>query len=274
MGAGWRGKCRCCGRALGALELLPRLAGLLGALAPHADSIRTAGLQLVGILVRRPLLLLGIGIFVVDWIAGRLWLGRRSGLAWGLTALLGFSLLPAAGLDVPSHVAPLLPLAYVMSVETVWRLPRTRPGVVAALLLILAQPGWTSSQPTSAAEGDAAYARVGQWLRANALPGTVVGAERVGALGYFSHMKMEDVDGRISPRVAAARGGASDADSLRFLPMLRQEPDLVFVLPGDPVPPASIYVPNDDAIPDVIRGPYRVYRWAGSPVWTDSTAVP
>jgi hypothetical protein len=245
---------------------------------PHGDAIRAAAKHLFDILMRRPLLLLGVGIFLAEWIRGRLWLGRRVGLAWGLTALLFFALLPAAGLDVQRHVAALLPLAYVMSVETVWRRPRTRPGVVAALLLILAQPGWTSGRPTSAegdsdSDSDAGYARVGQWLYVNAQPGTVVGAERVGALGYYSRMKMEDVEGRVSPRVGAVRHGTVEPDSLRFQPMLRQEPDLVLVLPGDPVPPSSIYVPNDDAIPDVIRGPYRVYRWAGNPVWVDTTAV-
>ncbi len=49
--------------------------------------------------------------------------------------------------------------------------------------------------------------------------------------------------------------------------MFRQEPDVVVVLPGDPVPSARTYVPNDDAVPESIRGPFRIYRWAGSPVW-------
>lgn len=237
---------------------------------PEWGRVGEASATLLGMLVRRPLLVLGIGVFLSEWIRDRLWLGRRIGLAWGLTGLLMFALAPANGHDLERQVAAVLPLAYVMAVDAVWFRPRTRPGVVAALLLILAEPGWTSAARGPELERDAAYARLGQWLAATALPGTVVGAERVGALGFYSRMKMEDVDGRVSPRVAAARRRAIDADtSTRFQYMLRQEPDLVFVLPGDPVPPSSIYVPNDDAVPDAIRGPYRVYRWAGSPVWIE-----
>jgi hypothetical protein len=96
-------------------------------------------------------------------------------------------------------------------------------------------------------------------------------------------MRMEDVAGRVSPRVALARRLlADDVSGLPdFQPMLHQEPDLVLVLPGNAVPSSRIYVPNDDAIPAAIRGPYRVYRWAGSSVWKssddeseDTTAAP
>jgi hypothetical protein len=242
-----------------------------------------AATRLGEILVRRPLLLLAIGILVSDWVAGRLWLGRRSGLAWGLTLLLLFALAPAAGKDLERQVMAILPLGYLLAVEAVWRNNRTRPALVAALLLLVAQPGWTELRRQADPETDATYARIGQWLQQQALPETVVGAERVGALGYFSRMRMEDVAGRVSPRVALARRLlADDVSGLPdFQPMLHQEPDLVLVLPGNAVPSSRIYVPNDDAIPAAIRGPYRVYRWAGSSVWKspddeseDTTAAP
>jgi hypothetical protein len=104
-----------------------------------------------------------------------------------------------------------------------------------------------------------------------------VGAGRVGALGYYSRLRTEDVSGRVSPRVAAARRAlapAAEADAQEaFQSMFRQEPDVVLVLPGNPVPSAQLYVPNDDAVPEAIRGPFRVYRWAGSPVWREAPEV-
>ena len=186
-----------------------------------------------------------------------------------MTGLLLFALAPAGGRDLDRQVIAILPLGYLLAVEAVWRNTRTRPALVAALLLLVAQPGWTDRKRQADPETDATFARIGQWLQAQALPETVVGAERVGALGYFSRMRMEDVAGRVSPRVATARRllGDNAPESLDFQPMLHQEPDLVLVLPGNAVPSSKIYVPNDDAIPELIRGPYRVYRWAGSPVW-------
>ena len=242
---------------------------------PTRQSLFVGATQLGAILVRRPLLLLALGILLSDWIAGRLWMGRRSGLAWGLTGLLLFALAPAGGNDIDRQVIAVLPLGYLLAVEAVWRNARTRPALVAALLLLVAQPGWTDRQRQVDPEADATFARIGQWLQVQALPETVVGAERVGALGYFSRMRMEDVAGRVSPRVATARRllGEDQPESLDFQPMLHQEPDLVLVLPGNPVPSSKIYVPNDDAIPLAIRGPYRVYRWAGSPVWRQAASV-
>jgi len=236
---------------------------------PTRDSLFVAATHLGAMLVRRPLLLLALGILVSDWISGRLWLGRRSGLGWGLTGLLLFALAPAGGNDLERQVIAILPLGYLLAVEAVWFNNRTRPALVAALLLLVAQPGWTERRREADPETDATFARIGQWLQTQAVPETVVGAERVGALGYFSRLRMEDVSGRVSPRVAAARRlmGDRDPGGNDFQPMLHQEPDLVLVLPGNAVPSSRIYVPNDDAIPEAIRGPYRVYRWAGSPVW-------
>ena len=241
---------------------------------PTLQSILSAALTLGAIVIRRPLLWIGIAILVSEWVHGRLWFGRRIGLAWGLFALVLFALLPSRGTDVERQVAAALPLVTLLAVEAVWKRARTRPALVAALLFVLAQPGWTDAGRSADPELDTAYARIGQWLHAHALPGTSVGASRVGALGYHSHMHMEDVAGRISPRVAAARRvfapQALQAESGAFQSMFRQEPDVVVVLPGDPIPTARTYVPNDDAVPQAIRGPFRIYRWAGSPVWQDA----
>jgi hypothetical protein len=239
---------------------------------PTRASLFAASTHLGELLVRRPLLLLAIGILVSDWIAGRLWMGRRAGLAWGLTALLLFALAPAGGADLERQVIAILPLGYLLAVEAVWVNNRTRPALVAALLLLVAQPEWTERRRQADPETDATFARIGQWLQTQAVSETVVGAERVGALGYFSRLRMEDVAGRVSPRVASARRLMAERDpgTADFQPMLHQEPDLVLVLPGNAVPSSRIYVPNDDAIPESIRGPYRVYRWAGSPVWRSS----
>jgi hypothetical protein len=117
---------------------------------------------------------------------------------------------------------------------------------------------------------DAAYARLGRWLATHATTETSVGAARVGALGYHSGLRVEDARGRVSARVAAARRVASQSDQDRqvaFQLVFKLEPDLVIVLPGDPVPSARTYVPADQSIPEVVRGPFRVYRWAGSSVW-------
>ncbi|UCE03382.1 MAG: hypothetical protein JSW67_04110 [Candidatus Latescibacterota bacterium] len=238
---------------------------------PTAGSLGDAARVLAENVLRRPLLLIGIALLVAEWMRGRLWLGRRSGLAWGLVALLLFSLAPARGGDVERQIAAILPLAYLLAVEAIWRREGTRPALLAALLLLLAQPAWTAVGRDADPALDGPYARVGQWLRSHTLPGTVVGARRVGAVGYYSGLRVEDVRGRVSPRVAAARrllapSGEEDLQA-SFQPMFRQEPDLVLVLPGEPVPSARTYVPNDDALPEAIRGPFRVYRWAGSPVW-------
>lgn len=244
---------------------------------PTGESVLTAAQALGTVTIRRPLLWIGGAVLVSEWLQGRLWLGRRIGLAWGLLALMLFSLVPARGTDVERHVAAALPLVTLLAVDAVWRHTRTRLALVAALLLVLAQPGWTAARRLANPRMDGAYVRIGQWLRTHALPGTVVGAQRVGALGYHSGMHMEDVAGRVSPRVARARRmlppHTLHDETPAFLSMFRQEPDVVVVLPGDPIPSARTYVPNDDAVPEAIRGPFRIYRWAGSPVWRRAPAL-
>ena len=71
---------------------------------------------------------------------------------------------PGRGGEVERLLAPVLPLGYLLAVEAVWRRTRTRPALVAALLLVLAQPGWTSGGRTAAPEVDVAYERIGRWL--------------------------------------------------------------------------------------------------------------
>jgi hypothetical protein len=194
-------------------------------------------------------------------------------VAWGIAALCGFSLLPCAGHDVERHFAVLLPLAYLLSVKAVWRASRTRLGLVAALMLVVAQPAWTWTTRSATPESRAAYARFGRWLATHALPETVVGARQVGAIGYYSKLAVEDALGQVSPRVAAARRAQLPTPwavaSVDFAAMLRQEPDLVLVGASEPLPSSILYVPNLDALPEALRGGFGVYRWAGSPVWRD-----
>ncbi len=237
---------------------------------PSATSLYRAASLVLDLVLRRPVMVLALAILVSEWLHRRLWLGRRLGLAWGLLALALFSMAPARGAEVQRLLAPVLPLGYLLAVEAVWRRTRTRPALVAALLLVVAQPSWTAGGRTAAPEVDVAYERIGRWLGAHAVPEAIVGAARVGALGYHSGLRVEDVQGRISPRVAAARQmtptGPDDTDAA-FGFVFELEPDLLVLLPGDPVPSARTYVPNDDALPAVIRGPFRLYRWAGSSVW-------
>lgn len=237
---------------------------------PSPASLYRAASVVLDLVLRRPVLVLGLVILVAEWRQGRLWLGRRLGLAWGLAALALFAMAPARGNDVERFLAPLIPMSTLLAVEAVWRRARTRPALVAALLLVLAQPGWTAGGRTAAPEVDVAYERIGRWLGTHAKPETIVGAARVGALGYHSGLRVEDVHGRVSSRVAASRHRVEDADDdpdAAFARVFELEPDLIVVLPGDPVPSARTYVPNDDAVPPVIRGPFRLYRWAGSSVW-------
>lgn len=238
---------------------------------PSAATVRFGAAELGRWMLRRPLIALGLVVMVSAWVRGPRRLGRGCGLAWGLAALAAFALLPAAGSEVVRGVEIALPLGYLMAVEAVWRGTRTRFGLVAALLLVAAQPAATWSVRTSDPEITASYVRLGQWLRAHAVPGTVVGARRVGALGYYSRLQMEDVQGRVSTRVAEARA-LRPTSSLAgwegdFGLMWSLEPDLVLVAPNEPVPSATVYVPNLDATPLALRGSIGVYRWAGSPVW-------
>lgn len=237
---------------------------------PTMQDVVDAAHVVLWLLLRRPLLVLGLALLVSEWVHGRLWLGRRVGLAWGLLALLAWSLFPAQGQDVERFVAPLLPLLAFLAVEAIWRRARTRPALVAALLLVLAQPNWTIPGRRTEPGVDAEYARLGRWLSTHAAPEITVGAARVGALGYQSGLRVEDARGRVSARVAAARRVASRANQDRdsaFQLVFKLEPDLIIVLPGDPVPSARTYVPADQSVPEAIRGPFRVYRWAGSSVW-------
>jgi len=244
---------------------------------PSAASVRAAATALGDFAVRRPLIGLGILVMLAGWWRGGFRFGRTCGVAWGLLALAGFALLPAAGTDVERVCVALLPLAYVLAVQAVWRGTRTRLGLVAALLLVIAQPARTWTMRAMKPEQRAAHAKLGQWLGTHALSGTVVGARQVGALGYYSGLEMEDVLGQVSPRVAATRRtqraepGSRAARSIA--PMLRQEPDLVLTSITDPVPSAVLYVPNLDAVPLALRADYRIYRWAGSPVWRSDVAA-
>jgi hypothetical protein len=214
---------------------------------------------------------------LAGWWRGGFRCGRSCGLPWGLLAVAALSIFPAAGADVERACVALLPLSYVLAVQAVWRGTRTRLGLVAALLLVIAQPARTWTSRSVSPESRIAQARLGQWLGTHALPGTVVGARQVGALGYYSGLVMEDVLGQVSPRVAAARRvlpGPANVHRLRHIaPMLRQEPDLVLTSPQDPVPSAILYVPNLDAVPPALRGRVGLYRWAGSPVWRSNAAA-
>jgi hypothetical protein len=187
--------------------------------------------------------------------------------------LAAFSLLPAAGRDTDRTLLVVVAPAYVLAVEAMWRGTRTRLGLVAALLLVVAQPARTWFPRSASVKTRVAQAKLGEWLAVHALPGTVVGARQVGALGYYSGLPMEDVEGQVSPRVSAARKASGSQDTAGagrdFGPMLRQEPDLVLIGPREPVPSAILYVPDLDAVPDALRGHFGVYRWAANPVWRD-----
>jgi hypothetical protein len=235
---------------------------------PSAASLE-AGLRSLGdLVVRRPLVGIGLIVMLSTWVRGKFRIGRSTGFGWGLLVLAAFALLPGGGHDVERTVTILLAPAYLLAVESVWRGTRTRLGLVAALLLVGAQPARTWMARTTTPESRAGYAKLGEWLATHALPGTVVGARQVGALGYYSGLEMEDVLGQVSPRVAAARRATDGANAPHdFAPMLRQEPDLVLTAPQEPVPSAILYVPNLDAVPNALRSDYGVYRWAGSPVW-------
>ena len=238
---------------------------------PTADSIRAGAATLAGLGLRRPLLALGALVLVSGLASGALRPSRATGLTVGFFALVFFAVLPAGGTDVLRHAPVLLPLAYVLAVEVVWRGTRTRFGLVAALLLVAAQPAWTWKAVVERDGSAAGYVRLGQWLQSRARDDTVVGAREVGALGYYSRLRMEDVGGQVSGRVAAQRRARPPAPhqiaARDFVPMLSLEPDLVVVASGEPVPSNIVYVPNQDAVPPVLRGNYGVYRWAGSPVW-------
>jgi hypothetical protein len=242
---------------------------------PTAATVAAGGRSLGEFALRRPLLGIGVLVMLAAWARGGFRLGRTFGIPCGLAALAGLSLLPAAGGDVERSAVAMLPLAYVLSVQAVWRGTRTRLGLVAALLLVIAQPARTWTTRAVRPESRAAYAKLGQWLATHALPGTVVGARHVGALGYYSGLEVEDVLGQVSPRVAVARRTrqASARAGRDIAPMLRQEPDLVLTGVSDPVPSSVLYVPNLDAVPPALRGDYRVYRWAGSPVWRREVAA-
>jgi hypothetical protein len=233
--------------------------------------MRAGAATLAGLGLRRPLLALGALVLVSGLASGALRPSRATGLTVGFFALVFFAILPAGGTDVLRHAPVLLPLAYVLAVEVVWRGTRTRFGLVAALLLVAAQPAWTWKSVVEKDGSAAGYVRLGQWLQTRAREDTVVGARDVGALGYYSRLRMEDVGGQVSGRVAAQRRARPPAPhqiaARDFVPMLSLEPDLVVVASGEPVPSNIVYVPNQDAVPPVLRGNYGVYRWAGSPVW-------
>ncbi len=238
---------------------------------PTAASMRAGALSLAELGLRRPLLALGALVLVSGLASGAVRPSRATGLTVGFFALVFFAILPAGGTDVLRHAPVLLPLAYVLAVEVVWRGTRTRFGLVAALLLVAAQPAWTWKAVVERGGSAVGYVRLGQWLQSRAREDTVVGAREVGALGYYSRLRMEDVEGQVSGRVAAQRRARPPAPhqiaARDFVPMLSLEPDLVVVASGEPVPSNIVYVPNQDAVPPVLRGNYGVYRWAGSPVW-------
>lgn len=238
---------------------------------PSASGMQSGAAILAGYVLRRPLLVLGACVVVASALRRRFLPGRDAGIGLGVVALGGFALLPCAGQDIERQFVVLLPLIYLLAVESVWRATRARLGLVVALLLVAAQPAWTWSARTELPESRAAYARLGQWLGAHAIPGTLVGARQVGALGYYSGLVVVDALGQVSPQVAVARRLQAPTPyavaALDFAAMLRQEPDLVLVAPSEPIPSSTLYVPNRDAIPPALRGSFGIYRWAGSPVW-------
>jgi len=238
---------------------------------PSRAGVESALRALGDVLVRRPLLGIGIVVAAAAWVRGQCRATRATGFGWGLVALAGFSLLPQAGRDVERNVLILLAPAYLLAVEAVWRGTRTRLGLVAALLLVVAQPARTWFPGAANPQTRTAQVKIGQWLGEHALPGTVVGARQVGALGYYSGLEMEDVEGQVSPRVAAARRALRPVNDVStahdFSPMLRQEPDLVLTGSREPVPSSILYVPDMEAVPEALRGEFGVYRWAANPVW-------
>jgi hypothetical protein len=163
-------------------------------------------------------------------------------LLWWAGLPLAYSSLTAAGSQMPlgnfgRYVFPLVPATIVLGClglsapyaairETVRRrLPDLDQRLVAALLVLvlLAPTAFAARNGVGRLQRNMYDVRVGDvamalWVRQNVAPGVVLGAQDIGALGFFTENPIFDLVGIVDPRVIpVVKGGGDGMVRLRRL---------------------------------------------------------
>lgn len=158
-----------------------------------------------------PLLIVAGGLVVVTARARR-WPGRAAGLLLGWVVVWSGYLIYAGGDHFPAYrmALPMLP-ALVLAIGVLWQaVPVQRPwqlAFVAVLIAVFALSTYRGMRAEGGAAGTlprrvAGWAAAGQWLAAHTPPETLIAANVIGAVGYFSRRPLVDLLGLVDPVVA------------------------------------------------------------------------
>ena len=134
--------------------------------------------------------------------------------------------------DNVRYAAQLVVLAAPVIVAGVWRLIRVRPLAWVTLIATIALTALRTADylplyATSVKNIQEIHVTMGRWLAANRPENDVVAANDVGAIAYFSHRRILDLEGLVSPEVLPYRAFADRG--LRVVTDMK--PDVLAIFP-------------------------------------------
>ena len=216
--------------ALPAVAVIAAREAYYGALVPNTYVAKVTpdtgarllrGLHYLGRIVHGhwPLLLV-MAVLVVATVRARRWPGRAATLLLGWVVLWAAYLIYAGGDHFPAYrmALPVLP-AVVLAIGVLWAaLPTRRSWRRAFVVVLLAAFGLSAQRALRAEGGPAAalprrvagWGAAGQWIEAHTPPDTLLAANVIGAVGYFSRRPLVDLLGLVDP-VVARDGAVSSA---------------------------------------------------------------
>jgi len=168
-------------------------------------------------------LLLVVGALVAATVRAHTWPGRAASLLLGWVLLWAAYLVSVGGdhFSVYRMFLPALP-ALVLAIGALWQSCAAAHGrtsrAAAAFVVVLVVAFGLSIHLALRAEGGparalprrvAGWGAAGKWVAVNTPPDTLIAANVIGAIGYFSHRPLVDLLGLVDPVVA--RDGAVSA---------------------------------------------------------------
>lgn len=169
--------------------------------------------------------------FALGREAWRLFRGRpgqaRLEAGWTVALVLAYLLLLPYGHRFQRYLMPAIPAATIAALALLRALlahprlagivrplrqpGRSRAGAVLALIAVIALAAFAI--PTTAAEyagivrhHQARHERTGRWLAENTAPEAVIATHDVGAIGFYSHRRIVDTVGLVTPEIVPAVG--------------------------------------------------------------------
>ena len=146
-----------------------------------------------------------------------------------------------------AHLIPLLTIAGLLGLRWAWELLSEgrdfarwrrvqrwgRPAVwgMVFLQLLVSLPGYAQTYAWNVTNIEDMHVTMGKWLAEHTPPGAVVASHDVGAIAYFSHRRLLDTTGLVTPRALAFLPAAGPADDGVRRLLEQERPDYLVMLP-------------------------------------------